>query len=411
MIALLPPPHAACSFEGSEDSMRKSRVVLLACSLAVVLVLLGSGAALTAGAGEGTFKQMLVFSEVLSYVVDNYVDSVDTEKVMAGAYQGLMSGLDAHGAYLTKEEVAAWKQAPTGERGVGPGVSILKNGPVFQVVAVAPGSPAADAGIAVGDQIRKIGGRSVRAMSLDQAERLMGGASGSSVTLDLLRVKDLKREDVSVRRAPRKDPPFVLDLHGTVAVLRVRDMERLPTEALLAELDAIRGRGADRLLVDARDVAQSDTRSAVKVAEVFASGEFLKLKDRSGKAVETLSGSRPGAAWAGPIGVLVNGATAGAGEGLAIILHDRLKAPIYGESTYGLGTEVRLVELPEGDGLLVPGFVWEAATGTRWNGEGVAPDEVVKADTRTDDDEDEQLGQAVERFAKRATASTVPKAA
>ena len=78
--------------------MRKSRVVLLVGSLSVVLVLLGSGAALTAGAGEGTFKQMLVFSEVLSYVVDNYVDPVDTDKVMAGAYQGLMSGLDAHGA-------------------------------------------------------------------------------------------------------------------------------------------------------------------------------------------------------------------------------------------------------------------------------------------------------------------------
>jgi C-terminal processing protease CtpA/Prc len=50
---------------------------------------------------------------------------------------------------------------------------------------------------------------------------------------------------------------------------------------------------------------------------------------------------------------------------------------------------VRLVELPEGDGLLVPGFIWEATTGTRWNGEGVTPDEVVKSDARTDDGEDD----------------------
>jgi carboxyl-terminal processing protease len=391
--------------------MRKSRVVLLVGSLAVVLVLLGSGAALTASSGEGTFKQMLVFSEVLSYVVDNYVDPVDTDKVMAGAYQGLMSGLDAHGAYLTKDEVVAWKQGSTADHGVGPGVSILKNGPVFQVVAVAEGSPAADAHIAIGDQIRKIGGRSVRAMSLDQADRLLDGTAGSSVTLDLLRVKDLKREDVSVARAARKDAPFVLDLRGTVAVLRLRDLDRLPSDALVSELAAIRGKGADRLLIDARDIAQNDTRRAAKLAELFASGEMLKLKDRSGKAVETLNGTREGAAWTGPIALLVNGATAGAGEGLAVILHDRLKAPIYGESTYGLGTEVRLVELPEGDGLLVPGFVWEAATGARWNGDGVTPDEVVKSDARTDDGEDDQLGQTVERFAKRATAAPVPKAA
>src|SRR4029453_16850446 len=119
------------------------------------------------------------------------------------------------------------------DHGVGPGVSILKNGPVFQVVAVAAGSPAADAGIAIGDQIRKIGGRSVRAMSLDQAERLLDGSAGSSVTLDLLRVKDLKREDVSVARAARKDAPFALDLRGTVAVLRLRDLSRLPSDALV----------------------------------------------------------------------------------------------------------------------------------------------------------------------------------
>jgi len=391
--------------------MRKSRVVLLVGSLAVVLVLLGSGAALTAGAGEGTFKQMLVFSEVLSYVVDNYVDPVDTDKVMAGAYQGLMSGLDAHGAYLSKDEVVAWKQGAAADHGVGPGVSILKNGPVFQVVAVAAGSPAADAGVAVGDQIRKIGGRSVRAMSLDQAERLLDGSAGSSVTLDLLRVKDLKREEVSIARAARKDAPYVLDLRGTVAVLRLRDLSRLPSESLVGELSAIRGRGADRLLIDARDVAQTDTRRVVKLAELFASGEMLKLKDRSGKAVETLNGTREGAVWSGPVAVLVNGATAGAAEGLAVILHDRLKAPIYGESTYGLGTEVRLVELPEGDGLLVPGFIWEGSTGARWNGDGVTPDEVVKSDVRQDDGEDDQLGQTVERFAKRATAATVPKAA
>jgi len=354
---------------------------------------------------------MLVFSEVLSYVVDNYVDPVDTDKVMAGAYQGLMSGLDAHGAYLSKDEVVAWKQGAAADHGVGPGVSILKNGPVFQVVAVAAGSPAADAGVAVGDQIRKIGGRSVRAMSLDQAERLLDGSAGSSVTLDLLRVKDLKREEVSIARAARKDAPYVLDLRGTVAVLRLRDLSRLPSESLVGELSAIRGRGADRLLIDARDVAQTDTRRVVKLAELFASGEMLKLKDRSGKAVETLNGTREGAVWSGPVAVLVNGATAGAAEGLAVILHDRLKAPIYGESTYGLGTEVRLVELPEGDGLLVPGFIWEGSTGARWNGDGVTPDEVVKSDVRQDDGEDDQLGQTVERFAKRATAATVPKAA
>ncbi|HZN54435.1 MAG TPA: S41 family peptidase [Candidatus Polarisedimenticolaceae bacterium] len=391
--------------------MRRSRALLLVSSLTIVLILLGSGAALTAGAGEGTFKQMLLFSEVLSFAMDNYVDPVDADKLMHGAYEGLMSGLDAHGAYLSPDEVAAWKRGPSADDVADPGVSVLKSGPVVQVVAVAAGSPAEGNGIAPGDQIRKIDGRSVRSMSLDQAQRLLRGVAGSSVELDLLRVKDLKREVVKIARAARRGAPFVLDVTGAVAVLKVRDLDRLPNEALAQELVAVRDRGVDRVLVDLRDAASADTRHAAAVAELFAGGELLKLKDRAGRAVETISAQRPKPAWSGKVGVLVNGGTAGAGEGLAMILQDRSRATIFGESTYGLGTEPKLIELPEGGGLLVPGFVWETAGGKRWNTDGIVPDKVVKADARPTDGDDEQLKKALDEFGKTEVTEAAPKAA
>ena len=53
---------------------------------------------------------MLLFSEVLSYAIDNYVDPVDTEKLMRGSQDGLMGALDAHGAYLSQDDVEAWKR-------------------------------------------------------------------------------------------------------------------------------------------------------------------------------------------------------------------------------------------------------------------------------------------------------------
>ena len=152
--------------------MRRSRLVLLTASLVVVAFVLGSGAALRAGAGEGTYKQMLVFSEVLSYVVDNYVDPVDQDRLMNGAYEGLLSGLDAHGAYLSADQVEAWKKGSP-LPGADPGVAVLKSGPMLQVVSVAKGSPAQSAGLLAGDQIRKVDGRSVRQMSLDQAIRML----------------------------------------------------------------------------------------------------------------------------------------------------------------------------------------------------------------------------------------------
>src|SRR5258706_13435969 len=128
--------------------MRRSRIVLLSGSVAVVFFVLGSGAVLKAGAGDESFRQMYLFSEVLSYAVDNYVDPVDTEKLMRGAHDGLMGGLDAHGAYLTPADVEAWKHGAASTDDVDPGISVLKSGPVIQVVAVAAGSPAESVAIA-----------------------------------------------------------------------------------------------------------------------------------------------------------------------------------------------------------------------------------------------------------------------
>lgn len=390
--------------------MRRSRLVLLVVSLSVVLFVLGSGAALRAGAGDGTYKQMLLFSEVMSYVVDNYVDPVDVDKLMNGAYEGLMGGLDAHGSYLTPAEVAAWKKGSQSGPQPDPGLNVLKSGPVLQVVSVEPGSPAAAAGIVEGDQIRRIGDRSVRDLSLDQACRRLAGPAGTSVVVDLLRVKDLKRQDVSLARAPRTAPAFTLDVSGTVAVLHVDDMDRVSVGTLRAELTSVKDRGVDRLLVDLRDVASLDTRRAAQVARPFASGDLLKLEDRSGKTVETVTVDSPAPAWKGPVAVLVNGATAAAGEGLALILKERRDATIYGDTTYGLGTEPRLIELPDGGGMLVPGYVWETASGTKWNGDGIDPDHTVKADARPEAAE-RQLRRVIEDFSKVGAAKGLPKAA
>ncbi|HEX4825481.1 MAG TPA: S41 family peptidase [Candidatus Polarisedimenticolaceae bacterium] len=389
--------------------MRRSRVVLLVCSLSVVLFLLASGAALKAGVGEGTFKQMLTFSEVLSYAIDNYVDPVDTEKLMHGAYEGLMGGLDAHSAYLTADEVTEWNKTPAAADHADPGMTVLKTGPVLQVVAVAPGSPADTAKIAVGDQLRKIDGHSIRQLSLDQALRLLRGAPGSTVEVELLRTKDFTREMLKLDRALRSDPPYVLEINDKIAVLKVRDLDRIPNDGLLSDIAGLKEKGVDRILVDLRDVASTDTRRAATVADLFVAGDVLRLKDRSGRAIETLA-AKGKPAWSGRVAVLVNGATAGAGEGLAVILQERRKAPVYGEGTFGLGTEPKLIALPEGGGLLVPGYVWETMVGKRWNADGVTPDKVVKSDSRSDGD-DEQLRNTLEDFGKPESPEAAPKAA
>jgi carboxyl-terminal processing protease len=332
-----------------------------------------------AGAGERHFGQAVLFSEVLSLVLENYVDPVEGDRLLQGAYEGLLAGTDANGAYLSAEEVSEWK-AGSDEPAADPGLSVLKSGVTMQVVAVDRGSPAAEAGVVVGDQVRSVDGRPLGELSLAQAQRLLRGPAGSAVKLELVHpAEGYSRSTVEVTRASRAVPPFELAVERGIGVLTVRDLGRLSAEALGAELGEIRSRGVSWLLIDLRNSADLRPRGAAAAAGVFCEGNLLRLRDRSGRLIEDLPAGDGPPAWSGSLALLVNGATAGGAEALAAVLHERLGSPLLGESTYGLGAEPRLYELGEGGaGLLVSAALWETPAGKTWNGDGLSPDEEIE---------------------------------
>jgi carboxyl-terminal processing protease len=396
--------------------MPRGRWVLLAISTVVVAGVLGGGLALQAGAADGAYRQVLTFSEVLSLVLDNYVDPVEQENLLQGAYEGLLGGLDDRGAYLSSAEVAEWKK-PAGDSVADVGLSVLKAGSVVQIVAVTPGSPADRAGIEVGDQVRRVDGRPVRTLSWDQIVRRLHGAAGSSVRLSIVHPREgFKRQDVDLTRAAGAPAAYEVEVEAGVGVIAVRDLSRVKAEALAADLKKIKGQGAVRLMVDLRNVAGGSPRDVAPIAGLFATGPAFVLKDKQGRSVETVAAKGDGAAWAGPLAVLVNGGTAGSAEALVRWLQGRREAKVFGEGTFGLGPEPKLVELPDGGGLLIPAYLWETTGGKRWSDEGIKPDTEVRAELRAEgklvDALAEQRRRAIEAWTKDgATAEARPKAA
>jgi carboxyl-terminal processing protease len=216
---------------------------------------------------------------------------------------------------------------------------------------------------------------------------------------------------VTVLRANRKDPACTVEVEKGVALLKVHDLTRVSASALATELEQVRSRGIEKLLVDLRNVVEGGPREALPVVELFASGPLLRLRDRSGKTVETLQGSREKSVWPGPVAVLVNGATAGGAEAVARLLQVRRKATVYGEATFGSGAEPKLFELPDRSGFLVSSLVWEAPTGEGWNGDGVRPDHVEVAEGRPEDADADQLRRVLDDFGRDAPAEAAQKAA
>lgn len=360
--------------------MKRSHLPLLIVSGLLVLLLLGGGL-VQVGAAEGSYRQAVLFAEVLSLVMENYVDPLEADRLLAGAYEGMLSGLDPNGAYLSPEEVREWKEAAQTARRAGPGFSVLKSGASLQVVDVQAGSPAAEAGIAVGDQISTVDGRPVRDLSLAQSRNLLSGAPGSTKVIQLLHPEDgFRRERFELILAESRGRAFAVDDAGPVPVLRIMDLERVDVDALVEALNELDSQGATNLLIDLRNLASGTPRDVVNIAAAFSGQAKLQLRDRSGRLLEAVGGQRQATSWQGRTDALVNGATAGGAEALAFLLRRDGATAIFGETTFGLGAEPQLYELEDGAALLVSAALWVDEDGKSWNESGIDPDQEVRGE-------------------------------
>ncbi len=363
--------------------MKKFRVSVFLVSGCIAILALGAGFFTRVAAEDSSYRQVVLFSEVLSLVLDNYVDPVEPDHLLEGAYEGMLRGLDPHAAYLTPVELTAWKEKGQ-DLSAGPGVTVLKGYGALQVVEVDPGSPAEQAGFRPGDQIRSIDGRLLRDDSLDQSLRRLRGPAGSSVTLERVRPSEgFEREKISVVRAVRGGDPYDLDSEDGVVVLKLRDPGRIALDALVSDLDDYRSRGIDRLLIDLRNVAEGNPGDIQDFTGLFFDGYAYRLVDREDRPVRNVETGGSKRAWKGEIGLLVNGATAGAAEGFARLLQVQETARVYGEKTYGMAAEPKLFELNNGAGVLVSARMWELGSGETWNETGVEPDVEIRPEGAT----------------------------
>jgi hypothetical protein len=96
----------------------KTKAAILVSSFAVLLfVVVGSLGGVHASSNDGSYRQMQVYSEVLSRVQSEYVEDPNIPKVTDGALHGLVESLDANSSYLTPEAYKALEGSQVGGQG------------------------------------------------------------------------------------------------------------------------------------------------------------------------------------------------------------------------------------------------------------------------------------------------------
>jgi carboxyl-terminal processing protease len=355
----------------------RNRLLVLAISTPIIAFAIIGGYLGRALAKDDTYQHLRVFEDVVSLVLNNYVEPVNVEDAMAGAMKGLTDSLDPDSAYLRPALVRAMESNdPGGTAEVGLDVTRQY---YLRVVSARDGSPAARAGIRPGDFIRAIDNRPTRDMSAYEGMRLLRGAPGSKVSLLVIRgnaadphVVDLEHERLA---APQ---PGTRMADATTGYIRMVEFSEDAPSLLTEAIDALAKTGARRYVIDLRGTSRGDLDAGVAAARLFVKDATLTVRLGRADAREPIASQPADGSIAAPLVLLVDPGTAGAAEVFAAALDGNDRADLVGQPTIGRAARQRLVKLPDASGLWLTYVRYLTPSSEPLHETGLEPDVAVE---------------------------------
>ena len=368
---------------------RFARYSILTVSVLIVCWV-GIGHVLGRSANDKAYKSLVVYSEVLQKIQQDYVDEPNMHLVTAGALHGLLESLDPESSYLTPREYTEYKEKISNPATGETGLNLSKRSGYIVVTSVLPDSAAEKAGLHTGDFLESIAGFTTREMSIGQAKNLLSGQPGTAVKVSVIRRGRTEPDELDLVRQKLAPAKLVVEkVDDNTLAFRFPTLEPGRAEEVRTRLLEAQKQGIMRIILDVRDCGRGPASEALDVARLFiSSGTLVTLKGQT-LPQQVFSADPAKVVWKGPVSVLADISTSGASEVLAAAFANTKRGDVVGERTFGLASEQKLIPMDDGSALILTVANYYNADGKSILEEGVTPTEVVHAASSLTDDSDD----------------------
>lgn len=321
---------------------------------------------------------------------------VNAETLMTAALSGMLSHVSPHDSYIPASKQQEFRDK-LNDTFVGIGAMLESADGYLRIDQVIEGSPAEKAGVKNGDIIKKVDGRDIHDMGLEDAVKLIRGKPGTQVNIEFQR--DNAPLTLQITRAQVKQSSASHSLlEGGIAHVHLRSFSetasmdirhaiaKVKAEALVNPALKAAG-GLKGLILDFRSNPGGLLNEARTIADDFlnVSGLVTSSQGRTSDYDERLTSIEGDILGGLPVVVLVNEGSASASEVVAGALQDHDRVTVMGADTFGKGTVQQISSEVFGDGSLLKLTIamYKRPSGTSPQYVGIRPD--IRVDPRNAD--------------------------
>lgn len=285
-------------------------------------------------------KNLDIFATLFKEVNALYVDEVNPNRLIRTGIDAMLNSLDPYTNYIPEDEIEDYKTLNTGQYG-GIGAITREIGGRTVVTMIMEGYAAQKEGLKIGDEVLKIDNIDLLKISREEANQLMKGQVGTTVSLTLKRqgidqpLKLIfKREKVKVNNVP-----YFGMVDKDIGYIQLSDFTPDAGKEVKNALINLKEQGAKGLILDLRGNPGGLLIEAVNITNIFLP-KGKKVVSTKGKIpennlnYETLNNPVDTEI---PLAVLINRGSASASEIVAGTIQDYDRGVIIGEKSFGKG--------------------------------------------------------------------------
>jgi len=303
-------------------------------------------------AQEKVQQNQLKFGRLLRLVESYYVDSVNIDELTEKAIVNVLSELDPHSVYMSKDEVDKMNEPLVGNfEGIGISFNIFKD--TLLVTTTISGGPSEKVGLLAGDRIIEVDKKNIAGIGLKNSDvfTMLRGDKGTSVDLKVLRKQTPELLDFTIVRD--KIPINSLDasymLNESTGLIKLNKFSATTTEEFVSAMKDLKKQNVQNLILDLRGNGGGYLKTAIEISEQFLKNDELVvytsgLNEPKREYKATASGEFK----KGNLVVLVDENSASASEIVAGAIQDWDRGIIIGRRSFGKGLVQKPYYLTDG---------------------------------------------------------------